>query len=111
MGLGEALGVGELLALGDGYLEGVGEAGVDQVVVDQSGEGQPDHDGPGMIICSALPGPALPPEPTRHQVLDVVVLVALLAVCAGVYRAVGNVGFSVITGAVAGLYGTWRIRR
>ncbi|MDQ0938300.1 hypothetical protein [Streptomyces sp. V1I1] len=55
--------------------------------------------------------PALPPEPTRHQVLDMVVLVALLGVCAGVYRAVGNAGFSVITGAVAGLYGTWRIRR
>ncbi|WP_406397263.1 hypothetical protein OH805_00330 [Streptomyces sp. NBC_00879] len=60
---------------------------------------------------TSSPGPALPTEPTRHQVLDVVVLVALLAVCAGVYRAVGNAGFSVIIGAVAGLYGTWRIRR
>ncbi|MEU3921834.1 hypothetical protein ACFYW6_23715 [Streptomyces sp. NPDC002659] len=60
---------------------------------------------------ASSPGPALPTEPTRHQVLDVVVLVALLAVCAGVYRAVGNAGFSVIIGAVAGLYGTWRIRR
>ncbi|WP_406301181.1 hypothetical protein OHA61_00770 [Streptomyces sp. NBC_00885] len=60
---------------------------------------------------TSSPGPALPTEPTRHQVLDVVVLMALLAVCAGVYRAVGNAGFSVIIGAVAGLYGTWRIRR
>ena len=66
---------------------------------------------PEPELPPALPGPALPPEATRHQVLDVVVLVALLAVCAGVYRAVGNAGFSVIIGAVAGLYGTWRIRR
>ncbi|MCX4586288.1 hypothetical protein [Streptomyces sp. NBC_01481] len=36
---------------------------------------------------------------------------ALLAVCGGVYRAVGETGSSVIIGAFAGLYGTWRIRR
>ncbi|WP_328665880.1 hypothetical protein OG905_02230 [Streptomyces sp. NBC_00322] len=63
---------------------------------------------PEPELPSASREPVLPP---RHQVLDVVVLVALLAVCAGVYRAVGNAGFSVIIGAVAGLYGTWRMRR
>ncbi|AVZ71096.1 hypothetical protein SLUN_01370 [Streptomyces lunaelactis] len=66
---------------------------------------------PEPELPPAPQGPALPPEPARHQVLDVVVLVALLGVCAGVYRAVGNAGFSVIIGAVAGLYGTWRMRR
>ncbi|MFF3327852.1 hypothetical protein [Streptomyces sp. NPDC002889] len=66
---------------------------------------------PDPELPPATRGPALPPEPTRHQVLDVVVLVALLGVCAGVYRAVGDAGFSVIIGAVAGLYGTWRMRR
>jgi hypothetical protein len=66
---------------------------------------------PEPELPASSPGPAVPPEPTRHQVLDAVVLVALLAVCAGVYRAVGDAGFSVITAAVAGLYGTWRIRR
>ncbi|MGI5404830.1 hypothetical protein ACQEVG_36290 [Streptomyces sp. CA-135486] len=66
---------------------------------------------PEPQLPPASRGPALPPERTRHQVLDLVVLVALLGVCAGVYRAVGDAGFSVIIGAVAGLYGTWRIRR
>jgi hypothetical protein len=65
-----------------------------------------------------LPRPAGSPaashpdlEPTQHRVLDLVVLVALLGLCAGVYLAVGDAGFSVIIGAVAGLYGTWRMRR
>jgi hypothetical protein len=44
-------------------------------------------------------------------VLDLVVLVALLGLCAGVYLAVGDAGFSVIVTAVAGLFGTWRMRR
>jgi hypothetical protein len=66
---------------------------------------------PEPELPSASREPVLPPEPPRHQVLDVVVLMALLGVCAGVYRAVGDAGFSVIIGAVAGLYGTWRMRR
>lgn len=53
VGVGEALGVGELLPVGAGSSEGVAEVGVDQVVVDQSGEGQPDQDGPGKIICGS----------------------------------------------------------
>ncbi|MEV3973468.1 hypothetical protein AB0K68_35935 [Streptomyces sp. NPDC050698] len=55
------------------------------------------------------------PEPaagkSRYPVLDGVILFALLGMCAGVYRIAGSAGFSVITGAVAGLYGTWRLRR
>jgi hypothetical protein len=60
---------------------------------------------------------APPPEevPARGsaqaQVIDLVGLVALLALCAGIYLVVGDAGFSVIIGAVAGLLGSWRMRR
>ncbi|OQQ13078.1 hypothetical protein B0675_39285 [Streptomyces sp. M41(2017)] len=47
----------------------------------------------------------------RYPLLDGLVLFGLLALCAGVYRAVGDGGFSVISAAVTGLYGTWRLRR
>ncbi|MER5720347.1 hypothetical protein [Streptomyces sp. NPDC002132] len=57
------------------------------------------------------PVPSAEREPARHRVLDLVVLVALMALCAGVYLAVGDAGFSVIVTAVAGLFGTWRMRR
>jgi hypothetical protein len=67
VGLGEALGVGELLAVGEGSSEGVAE-----VVVDQSGEGQPDQREPvGKITpcgswaaaaCSVVP-PGWRPAP------------------------------------------------
>ncbi|MGW6488180.1 hypothetical protein [Streptomyces sp. NPDC055056] len=67
------------------------------------------------------PDPKQPPthqpqlEPTgngpRYPLLDGLVLFGLLALSAGIYRAVGDTGFSVITAAVAGLYGTWRLRR
>ncbi|MCX4586178.1 hypothetical protein [Streptomyces sp. NBC_01481] len=58
--------------------------------------------------CPPPGSSAAAPEPTRHQALDVVVLVG---VCAGVYRAVAEAGFSVIIGGVARLYGTWRFWR
>jgi hypothetical protein len=50
-------------------------------------------------------------DKSHHPVLDGVILFALLGMCAGVYRIAGTTGFSVITGAVAALYGTWRFRR
>ncbi|MFJ7177861.1 hypothetical protein ACIQXA_16015 [Streptomyces massasporeus] len=50
-------------------------------------------------------------DKTRSPVLDGLILFALLGMCAGVYRIAGNTGFSVITGAVSALYGTWRLRR
>ncbi|HET6356973.1 hypothetical protein [Streptomyces sp.] len=43
--------------------------------------------------------------------LDLVVLVALLGLCAGGHLAVGDAVFSVTIAAVAGLFGTWRMRR
>ncbi|MFE9677232.1 hypothetical protein ACFYO5_24415 [Streptomyces sp. NPDC006259] len=55
--------------------------------------------------------PAEEPTKPRYAVLDGIVLFALLGMCAGVYRTVGNAGFSAIIGAAAGLYGTWRARR
>ncbi|WP_276615832.1 hypothetical protein [Streptomyces sp. A0592] len=39
------------------------------------------------------------------------VLVALLATCAGIYLTVGEAGFAGVISAVAALYGTWRARR
>ncbi|MEU4359295.1 hypothetical protein [Streptomyces virginiae] len=64
------------------------------------------------------PDPAQPPatrepEPAAraHHVPDAVVLVALLATCAGIYLTVGEAGFAGVISAVAALYGTWRARR
>ncbi|MFD6115545.1 hypothetical protein ACFWG0_36420 [Streptomyces yangpuensis] len=45
--------------------------------------------------------------PGRHHM----VLIALLASCAGIYLAVGEVGFAGVISAVAALYGAWRARR
>ncbi|MCX4920236.1 hypothetical protein [Streptomyces sp. NBC_00687] len=77
-----------------------------------------------MTDTEATPQPPDPNQPPTHQtepaptgngprypLLDGLVLFGLIALCAGVYRAVGDTGFSVITAAVAGLYGTWRLRR
>jgi hypothetical protein len=68
----------------------------------------PEPDPAGVEGVPALPAEQ---EAARHRVLDLVVLVTLLALCAGVYLAVGDAGFSVIVTAVAGLFGTWRMRR
>ncbi|MCX5612513.1 MULTISPECIES: hypothetical protein [unclassified Streptomyces] len=57
------------------------------------------------------PEPTAPPETNRHTTHDSLVLLALLATCAGIYLAVGDTGFAGIISAVAGLYGTWRMRR
>ncbi|MDH6590075.1 hypothetical protein M2161_009266 [Streptomyces sp. SAI-133] len=55
--------------------------------------------------------PAPEPNKPHYSIVDGVVLFALLGMCAAVYRIAGHAGFSVITGAVAALYGTWRLRR
>ncbi|WP_143196911.1 hypothetical protein [Streptomyces sp. CB00455] len=55
--------------------------------------------------------PATPPDANRHGNRDSIVLIALLATCAGIYLAVGEAGFAGVVSAVAGLYGTWRTRR
>ncbi|MBT2546015.1 hypothetical protein J7E99_36475 [Streptomyces sp. ISL-44] len=47
----------------------------------------------------------------RHEHRDSIVLIALLCTCAGVYLAVGDASFAGAISAVAGLYGTWRMRR
>ncbi|MFH9800466.1 hypothetical protein [Streptomyces virginiae] len=62
------------------------------------------------------PDPSQPPatrelDPAARRVPDAVVLVALLATCAGIYLAVGEAGFAGVISAVAALYGTWRARR
>ncbi|WP_446038298.1 hypothetical protein [Streptomyces sp. SID1121] len=57
------------------------------------------------------PEPLRNQRPVRHQVLDLLVLLGLLAVCAGVYVVVGDGGFSAIVGAVAGLFGIICSRR
>ncbi|MGW9069505.1 hypothetical protein ACWGQT_08660 [Streptomyces yangpuensis] len=62
------------------------------------------------------PDPAQPPatrepDPAVRRVPDAVVLIALLASCAGIYLAVGEAGFAGVISAVAALYGTWRARR
>ncbi|MFD9523583.1 hypothetical protein [Streptomyces sp. NPDC059979] len=55
--------------------------------------------------------PAAPPEAKRDGNRDSVVLIALLTTCAIIYLAVGDTGFAGVISAVAGLYGTWRMRR
>ncbi|WP_445270704.1 hypothetical protein [Streptomyces sp. DSM 41634] len=72
----------------------------------------------GTTPQSPDPDPDRPPTPrgpdpeTRtHRVPDAVVLVALLATCAGTYLTVGEAGFAGVISAVAALYGTWRARR
>ncbi|WP_406307195.1 hypothetical protein OHA61_39395 [Streptomyces sp. NBC_00885] len=58
-----------------------------------------DIDTTSQIPEPELPRPADEPAPAsdgdRHRVLDLVVLVALLGLCAGVYLAVGDAGFPV----------------
>ncbi|MFH9800084.1 hypothetical protein [Streptomyces virginiae] len=51
------------------------------------------------------------PEARTQRIPDAVVLVALLATCAGIYLTVGEAGFAGVISAVAALYGTWRARR
>ncbi|GGX47606.1 hypothetical protein [Streptomyces chryseus] len=55
--------------------------------------------------------PATPPEADRYGLRDSIVLIGLLAVCAGVYLTVGATGFAGVISAVTGLYGAWRMRR
>ncbi|MFG2987670.1 hypothetical protein ACGFYQ_42005 [Streptomyces sp. NPDC048258] len=66
---------------------------------------------PDPVPPSTHPEPAAPPEPDRHGNRDSFVLIALLGTCAGIYLAVGDAGFAGVISAVAGLYGTWRMRR
>lgn len=51
------------------------------------------------------------PASRSHRIPDAVVLVTLLATCAGTYLTVGEAGFAGVISAVAALYGTWRARR
>ncbi|WP_266671537.1 hypothetical protein [Streptomyces sp. NBC_01443] len=53
--------------------------------------------------------PAIPPA-NRNAAHDTLVLIALLGTCAAVYLTVGEAGFAGVISAVAGLYGTWRMR-
>ncbi|MEF2530012.1 hypothetical protein [Streptomyces sp. CS62] len=57
------------------------------------------------------PPAAREPDPGTRRVPDAVVLVVLLATCAGIYLTVGEAGFAGVISAVAALYGTWRARR
>ncbi|WP_405717054.1 hypothetical protein OG607_45425 [Streptomyces sp. NBC_01537] len=49
--------------------------------------------------------------PQHHRILDLGALIALLGLVALVYLVVGDVGFSAIISAAAGLFGIWRARR
>ncbi|MET9372269.1 hypothetical protein ABZY00_31140 [Streptomyces griseoflavus] len=55
--------------------------------------------------------PTVAPRTRKVPAPDAVVLVVLLASCAGIYLAVGEAGFAGVISAVAALYGTWRTRR
>lgn len=55
--------------------------------------------------------PGTMPKARKAPAPDAVVLVVLLASCAGIYLAVGEAGFAGVISAVAALYGTWRTRR
>jgi hypothetical protein len=66
-------------------------------------------------IDSRSPGPdqsrPTAAEQVRSRMLDLLSLAALLGLCTLVYVAVKDPGFSVIIGAVAGLFAAWRARR
>lgn len=66
---------------------------------------------PDPVRPASHPEPPAPPEANRHESRDSIVLIALLGTCAGIYLAVGDAGFAGVISAVAGLYGTWRMRR
>lgn len=46
-----------------------------------------------------------------ERVVDLLALLALLGVAAGVYMAAGPTGFSVVVSAGGGLFATWRATR
>lgn len=50
-------------------------------------------------------------HPDCRRTLDLIGMVALLGLAAGVYLVVGDAGFSTVIGAVVGLYGAWRTRQ
>ncbi|MFD3758014.1 hypothetical protein [Streptomyces sp. NPDC058622] len=74
---------------------------------------------PDPTTPTPAPDPTQPP--TRHDLApppdtprnhhDSVVLIALLTTCASIYLIVGENGFAGVITAVAGLYGTLRMRR
>ncbi|MFF3432275.1 hypothetical protein [Streptomyces sp. NPDC002602] len=66
---------------------------------------------PAPVPVPVRQEPSAPPEANRYGDRDSVVLIALLATCAGTYLAVGDTGFAGVISAVAALYGTWRTRR
>ncbi|MEU9107150.1 hypothetical protein AB0D54_22920 [Streptomyces xanthophaeus] len=66
---------------------------------------------PGPRQPPGHPEPATPAERDRHRHRDSIVLITLLAACAGVYLAVGATGFAGVISAVTGLYGAWHMRR
>ncbi|WP_328930586.1 hypothetical protein OG429_40295 (plasmid) [Streptomyces sp. NBC_00190] len=65
---------------------------------------------PDPVRPPTQPEPPAPPAAPRNGTHDTFVLIALLGTCAGVYLAVGEAGFAGVISAVAGLYGTWRMR-
>ncbi|MCX5016650.1 PEX11 family protein [Streptomyces sp. NBC_00555] len=66
---------------------------------------------PDPVPPSTQPEPPVSPAADRQGNRDSFVLIALLGTCAGIYLAVGDTGFAGVISAVAGLYGTWRMRR
>lgn len=71
---------------------------------------EPEPD-PGAAPAPVRQEPSAPREANRYDNRDSVVLIALLATCAGIYLVVGDTGFAGVISAVAALYGTWRTRR
>ncbi|MGW6846414.1 hypothetical protein [Streptomyces sp. NPDC054958] len=66
---------------------------------------------PDPIRSLSRQDPDMLPKTRKGPAPDAVVLVVLLAACAGIYLAVGEAGFAGVISAVAALYGTWRTRR
>ncbi|MFD3757974.1 hypothetical protein [Streptomyces sp. NPDC058622] len=75
----------------------------------------PDPTQPPTPVPDPTPSPTrqepAPPPDTPRNHHDSVVLIALLATCAAIYLIVGENGFAGVITAVAGLYGTLRMRR
>ncbi|MHC0429532.1 hypothetical protein ACX6XY_04985 [Streptomyces sp. O3] len=57
------------------------------------------------------PSPRSEGRSTRQRTLDLIGMLALLGLSAGVYILLGDAGFSMVVGAVVSLYGVWRARR
>ncbi|WP_146259060.1 hypothetical protein [Streptomyces tateyamensis] len=77
--------------------------------------GRPDspaqQDDSRSLAEPVSPADPCPRAESRQRALDLLALLSILVVSAGVYLAAGPGAFGTVTGAAATLYAVWRARR